>query len=72
MIILNTKMTSSQILKYLESDERLDLQIRLVISTINSSSFTEQQHKLVDIVEKELGRPIPDETKELLYSNCDS
>lgn len=71
MIILNTKMTSKQILKYLDSDEKLDLQIRLVISTINSNSFSEQQHKAVNIVEKELGRPIPDETKKLLYSNCD-
>lgn len=71
MIILNTKMTSKQILKYLDSDEKLDLQIRLVISTINSNSFSEQQHKAVNIVEKELGRPIPEETKKLLYSNCD-
>lgn len=72
MIILHTRKTAKQILNYLNSDERLNLQIRLVISTINSGSFTEQQHKLVDIVEKELGRSIPYEIKELLYSNCDS
>lgn len=72
MIILNTNMTSKQILKYLDSDEVLDLQIRLIISTINSNSFTEQQHKTVNIVEKELGRPLPDKTKKSLYSNCDN
>lgn len=71
MIILNTKMTSKQILQYLDSDEKLDLQIRLVISTINSNSFSEQQHKAVNIVEKELGITIPEETKDLIYSNCD-
>ena len=71
MIILNTKMTSRQILKYLDNEEKLDLQTRLFISTINSNSFSEQQHKAINIVEKELGRPIPKETKELLLSNCD-
>lgn len=71
MIILNTKMTSRQILKYLDTEEKLDLQTRLVISTINSNSFSEQQHKAINIVEKEFGGPIPKETKELLLSNCD-
>lgn len=71
MIILNTKMTSRQILKYLDNEEKLDLQTRLFISTINSNSFSEQQHKAINIVEKELGITIPKETKKLLLSNCD-
>lgn len=71
MIILNTKMTSMQILKYLDSEKKLDLKTRLVISTINSNSFSEQQHKAINIVEKEFGRPIPKETKKLILSNCD-
>lgn len=70
LIILYSKKTAKQILKYLDNDEKLDLQIRLFISTINSSSFTEQQHKAVDIIEKELGESIPQETKNFLYSNC--
>lgn len=70
-IILITKKKSKEILEYLDSDESLDIQVRLLISTINSNSFSEQQHKAVDIVEKELGRSIPKETKELLFSNCD-
>lgn len=71
LIILYTKKSAKQILKYLDSNEKLDLQVRLFISTINSKSFTEQQHKAVDIIEKELGKPIPEKTKETLYSNCD-
>lgn len=70
LIILYSKKTAKQILKYLDNDEKLDLQIRLFISTINSSSFTEQQHKAVDIIEKELDESIPQETKNFLYSNC--
>lgn len=72
MIILNTEMTSKQILKYLDSDEKLDLQTRLIISAINSKSFYEQQHKLVDIIEKELGKEIPEQTKKVLYSKCNN
>lgn len=71
LIILYTKKSAKEILEYLDSDEKLDLQVRLVISTINSNSFSEQQHKAVDIVENELGMPIPKTTKELLYSKCD-
>jgi len=71
IIILRTQKSSKEILEYLDSGEKLDLQVRLFISTINSKNFSEQQHKLVDIVEKELGRPIPSETKNFLYSECD-
>lgn len=71
MIILYTKKTAKQILEYLNSDEKLDLQVRLFISTLNSNNFTEQQHKIVDIVEKELGKKFPEETKKALYGKCD-
>lgn len=71
-IILITKKNSKEILEYLDSEEKLDIQIRLIISTINSNSFYEQQHKAVDIVEKEIGQEIPKEVKELLYSKCNN
>ena len=45
MLIQYTKKTAKQILKYLDSDEKLDLQIRMFISAINAESFTEQQYK---------------------------
>lgn len=70
MIILHTKKTAKQILEYLNSDEKLDLQVRLFISTLNSHNFTEQQHRIVDIVEKEIGQEIPEETKQSIYSKC--
>ena len=71
-IILITKKNSKEILKYLDSDEKLDIQVRLLISVMNSNSFTEQQHRVVDIVEKELGHEIPKQTKKALYSKCNS
>lgn len=70
MIILYTKKTAKQILDYLNSDEKLDLQVRLFISALNSNNFTEQQHRIVDIVEKEIGQKIPEETKQTIYSKC--
>jgi hypothetical protein len=70
MIILYTKKTAKQILEYLNSDEKLDLQVRLFISALNSHNFTEQQHRIVDIVEKEIGQEIPEETKQTIYSKC--
>lgn len=69
-IILITKKNSKEILKYLDGDEKLDIQVRLLISTINSNSFYEQQYKAVEIVENELGKEIPIETKQSIYSNC--
>lgn len=70
MIILNTKKSAKQILEYLNSDEKLDLQVRLFISALNSHNFTEQQHRIVDIVEREIGQEIPEKTKQSIYSNC--
>lgn len=72
MIVLYTKKTAKQILEYLNSDEKLDLQVRLFISALNSKNFSEQQHRVVDIVEKELGHDIPEQTKKALYSKCNS
>lgn len=71
-IVLYTKKTAKQILEYLNSDEKLDIQVRLFISALNSNNFTEQQHKIIDIVEKELGQEIPEETKQAIYSKCDN
>lgn len=41
IIIMYSSKSSKEILKYLDSDEKLDLQIRLAISTINSKNFYE-------------------------------
>lgn len=71
LIILYTKKTAKQILEYLNSDEKLDLQVRLFISAINSNNFSEQQYNAVNIIEKEIGKSIPEETKKSLYNNCD-
>lgn len=56
----------------MDSDEKLDIQVRLFISVMNSNSFTDQQHRVVDIVEKELGHEIPEQTKKALYNKCNS
>lgn len=71
-IILITQKNSKEILEYLDGNDKLDIQVRLLISAINSNSFTEQQHRAVDIVEKELGHEIPQQTKKALYSKCNS
>lgn len=70
ILILYTKKTAKQILEYLNSDEKLDLQVRLFISSLKSRNFSEQQHRIVDIVEKEFGKELPQETKQSLYSKC--
>ena len=71
-IVLYTKKTAKKILEYLNSDEKLDLQVRLFISTLNSKNFREQQHRVVDIVEKELEHGMPEQTKKALFSKCNS
>lgn len=70
IIIWQTKKTAKQILEYLNSDQKLELQVRLFISAINANNFTEQQYGMVNIIEKELGKKIPDEIKKALFSNC--
>lgn len=70
MIIINTGKTAKEILKYLDSDEKLDIQVRLMISALNSNSFSEQQSKSINIVEDELNMQIPDQTKKNLLKNC--
>lgn len=70
-VIIYTKKTSEQILEYLDSNEKLDLQVRLFITSVNANSFTEQQHRLVNVVEDELDMLIPDKTKEIIYSKCE-
>lgn len=70
LLAKGNEMEYKQILKYLDSDEKLDIRIRLFISALNSHNFTEQQYRRVDIVEKELERQIPNETKQSIYSKC--
>ena len=71
IIIMNTKKTAKEILKYLDSDEKLDIQVRIAITALNSKSFSEQQNKLIRIVEEELKMNIPEQTKRNLLKNCD-
>lgn len=71
IIIITTKKTAKEILNYLNSGEKLDLQVRLVISSLNSSNFTEQQHKIINIIENELGIEVPIQTKNAIYKKCD-
>lgn len=69
-IALFTKKTAKQILKYLDSDEKLDIQVRMMIVTLNSDDFSSQQHRLLDLLEKDYQIVIPEKTKENLLSNC--
>ena len=70
LITIYTKKNAKEIIKYLDSEEKLDVQIRLVISTLNADSFDEQQLKAIRIVEEELGTKIPEKTRESILSNC--
>ena len=72
LIIVSTGKSANQILKYLDSDERLSVYIRLVISTLNSHNLSEQQHKAVEIIENEIGRQLPRKLKCILFSKCDN
>lgn len=63
LIIQNSKMSAKDILKYLDSDKKLDIQIRLYISALNSDNFIDQQTKLLNIIENEIGIKIPEDTK---------
>ena len=69
-IILYSKKTPKQILEYLDSNETLDIMIRMMITTLNSNDFSSQQHRLLNLLEKEYKIAIPKETKENLLSNC--
>ena len=70
IIIINTKKTAKQILKYLDSDEKLDIQVRMMITALNSNNFKKQQNKLISLVEEELKMNIPEQTKRNLLKNC--
>lgn len=70
-IILSKKMTAKQVLKYLNSDEKLDIIIRMMIIALNSNDFSSQQHRLIELLEKDYNVVIPEETKKFILSNCD-
>ena len=67
IIILSTKKTAKQILQYLNSDEKLDLNVRIFINVLNASNFNEQKHRVVEIIEKEFEQKIPLEIMEKLF-----
>ena len=69
-IVLLCKMSSRQILKELDSDRKFDIMIRQVIAVVNATSFFEQQHKSIDLIEKEIGREIPKYCKDKLLELC--
>lgn len=64
------KKSARQILAYLNSDEKLDIQVRMMIVTLNSDDFSSQQHRLLDLLENDYHIDIPEEVKENLLSNC--
>ncbi len=70
IIIMNTRKTAKQILEYLDSDEKLDLQIQMTITALNSNSFSEQQNKLINVVEKELNMRMTKQMKRNFLKNC--
>lgn len=67
-VCIYTNKTAKQILEYLNNDEKLDLNVRICISTINAQDFSTQQRKAIDIIEKELGKEIPNETKQAILA----
>ena len=71
LITLHTGKSAKQILEYLNSDEKLELLVRIYIATINAPNFSEQQHNVINIIEKELGTEIPSETKKIIFDKCD-
>ncbi len=71
MIATFTNKTAKQILEYLDSDEKLDLQIRIFISALNANNFTEQQRKAIEIIEKELRISIPQEIKNAIIGKVE-
>lgn len=71
IIIMNTKKTSKQILKYLDSNEKLEVQIRMVITALNSNDFSSQQKNLLNILEKEYNIVFPSELKKKIIDTCE-
>lgn len=71
LLMNNSKMTARQILEYLDSNQKLDIQTRLIISALNAQNFSEQQNKLVNLIEKEIGTEIPKQTKDKILEKCD-
>lgn len=69
MIVLQTKKTAKQILEYLNSNEKLGIRDRLIITALNSDSFNSQQNNLLKLFE-EYGIYVPEETKKSILSNC--
>ena len=67
-VCIYTNKTAKQILEYLNNDEKLDLNVRICILTINAQDFSTQQRKAIDIIEKELGKEIPNETKQAILA----
>lgn len=70
IIILYTKKTAKQILKYLDSEEKLDMQVRMVITTLNSNDFSSQQHNLLQLLEKDYNINIPSHIQEKILEEC--
>lgn len=71
LISQRTKMTGNQILSYLDSEEKMSPEIRMYISATVSESFSEQQHKLVKLVEEDIGHPLPPKIKQNILKNSD-
>lgn len=68
VIINATQKTSRQILAYLDSN-KVDIQIKAVVVSLNSKNFSEQQRNLINLIEKN-GVKIPDDVKANILSKC--
>ena len=71
LIIIYSKKSASQILGYLDSKEKIDVEIRMMIAALNSNDFSSQQHRLIELLEKDYNVVIPEETKKFILSNRD-
>lgn len=70
-LITNMHMTASQVLKHLDSDNEFNIQTKIGILAINSSNFSDQQHKMINLIESEMEKELPEEFKNNILKNCD-
>lgn len=61
--------TSKQVLKFLDGKEDFDIMTKMMITAINANGFSDQQHRLIEVIEN-TGVSIPDDLKSKLLSKC--
>lgn len=68
-IIFYREKTSKQILEFLDGNEDFDLMTKMMIAATNSNDFSDQQHRIIEVIEK-TGISIPEYVKNNLLSKC--